>query len=208
MEPKFVLEEKYINGEKAYEITQNLFSMSLLFSSFCYPDAKTCFFVEAFNFYQDLEPKVLYESFSQSITTYILQNMNKRHLITGEYVKNKSAELGSRMEMLGNYDYKNGNVTMYLFYFYKLRSFEQKDIKFLKSLFRLLEMDISNIAIVIKQGKIYLKLKREFILKQLVTGEYLKHVVNAKPIFQERISDECFILKEFLADRRLLKRKK
>ena len=85
-------------------------SLSLLFRSFRYPNAQTYFFVELFNFYQNLSlyEDYLYQSFSQSITTYCLKEMEKRGLISFEKQFKSlasSPHLRKCMELFGNFQY-------------------------------------------------------------------------------------------------------
>lgn len=162
---KFYKEKNYVNNEECYTLSQNCFSLKLLFSSLFFDDAKICFIVEAFNYFQDLEENILYESFSQSLTTFILEQMKRKKIIDGEYIKRNSVDLKEHMEMLGNYDYKKSKVTMYSYYFYKLRSFAYKDIPFIKKVLMTLNIDISNIIVREKNNKIYLKVRKKVNLE-------------------------------------------
>lgn len=108
LEECFIVEK--LKVFECYNITQNTVSLSLLFRSFRYPNAQTYFFVELFNFYQNLSlyEDYLYQSFSQSITTYCLKEMEKRGLISFEkQFKNLSSSphLRKCMELFGNFQY-------------------------------------------------------------------------------------------------------
>lgn len=50
----FFFTKEVYNKEVFYDINQNAYSLPLLFTSLIFPNAKTCFFVELFNFFQNL----------------------------------------------------------------------------------------------------------------------------------------------------------
>lgn len=205
---KFYLEKEYLNGEEVNEINQNLFSLDLLIKSSLYKDAKTGFIIEIFNFYQDLENGKFYKSFSQALTTYILEQMDFRGLIDGEYIKSKYINLNTFNKMFDNYNYKN-DTRMYIYYFYKLRSFNKSDKQFIKNMAKALNVDLKNIVISYKDNKMYLKLKREFVIKQIVSQEVLKKVWQKRKF----LYDDIAIVLNFYEDTfneqlRLLKGKK
>lgn len=147
MKVDYQLKESFIVEKlkifECYNITQNINSLSLLFHSFRYPNAQTYFFVELFNFYQNLplNEDYPYHSFSQSITTYCLKEMEKRGLISiVKQLKSSSSpsNLGKCMELFGNFQYRREEVSMYHIYFYKLRSFNNQDTSFLQEKYFLL----------------------------------------------------------------------
>ncbi len=189
---KFYIQELNQKGKTYYDISQNLYSLPLLLDSCYYSNATTSFFIEAFNFYQDL-PKnsdFPYHIFSQSVTTYCLKELARHQMITLKSIQSDKSELNNYMEMLGNYEYKSPIVQMYDNYFYKKRNLMKKDISLLKSMMHILNIDISNLKIVSKGNKIYIRTKSRFLCHQLLSGEYFKNMQKQKEIFR-------YILKEY-----------
>lgn len=187
IEESFVIEkEKDDKFQFYYDITQNLYSLSLILSSCFSFDATTYFFIELFNFYQDLpiENVYPYHSNSQSITTYCLKELARKKLI---YLlsceKGILYDLDSYMEMFGIHNYPNINVQMYHCYFYKKRNLTKKNILLLKSIARILHIDLSNLTIVPKNQKIYLKMKSCYKCHQLLSGEYFKNIYRQREYF-------------------------
>lgn len=181
MKESFIIEKKKETGKEfqfCYNIKQNLYSLSLVLASCFSPDATTCFFIELFNFFQDLpiENDYPYRSNSQSITTYCLKELARKKMIELDYSKKGGIyDIHSYMEMLGAYNYLNLDVQMYYCYFYKKCNLNKEDISLLKSMAHILNIDFSNLKIVFRDNRIYLKMKSSYKFYQLVSGEYFKN---------------------------------
>lgn len=193
----FVMRKEHFGSRNYYNIEQNSSSyLSFLLSMFLYPNAITYFFVELFNFYQDLPimDDYPYRSYSQGLTTYCLKELARNQMIRLISCQNGGqANLQSFMEMVGNYDYKE-EVQMHYCYFYKQRSLDREDIPLIKSMAYFLNIDISNLKIVVKDSKIYLKAKNKFICHQLLSGERLKNL-NSQTKILNAIDNKESILK-------------
>lgn len=189
----FFVEKGKVGNRKYYNISQNVSSFSFLLSTFQYPNAKTCFFVELFNFYQDLPKRndYPYRSFSQGFVTYCLKELARNQII--ELVsckKSHKTQLTTYMEMLGNYEHKNKEVQMYYSYFYKKRSFNKKDISLIRSMAHILNINASQLKIVSKDNKIYLKMSNKYKFHQLLTGDNFKNTYIQREVIYS-------ILKEY-----------
>lgn len=188
---KYYIELERTGRDFYYEISQNLFSIPLLFSSLFYPNATTCFFVELFNFYQDL-PKhanLPYYVYSQSLTTYFLKTLGRNDIV--ELLScNKSHifELNDYMMMLGNFH--NKETWMYCCYFYKRRSFNKNDILLVKNMANFLNIDFSQLKIVFEENKMFLKMKSKYKCQQFVTGNVFKNIYKQRKVLY-------YVLKEY-----------
>lgn len=182
---KFYLEKDKSGKQIFFDISQNLWSIPLWFSALKYPNAKTCFFVEFFNCYQDLSERndYPYRSMSQGFTTYCLKELARNKIIDLIFCnKTHQFELNEYMEMLGNYDNKNKGIQMYCCYFYKKRSLNEEDIPLIKSLACLLNIDFSDIKIVSKENTIYLKMTNKYRYQQIITKRYFKNLYQQRTI--------------------------
>ena len=190
MKDKFFYALNDRNVPPCYEVEQNLSSPLFLFNALKYPNAKTCFLVEAFNYFQDLPIKTDYPycSYSQILTTYCLKMLDKEKFIDIKacFLLGKE-DLESYMEMLGNYDYKKKEVKMYDVYFYKLCSLGQKDVPFAYKLMSKLGADSSILKVYVKDEKIYFGLKKNFLCKQWLTGEIFRNSLRQKEFFIEML---------------------
>lgn len=211
----FCINDKFsVENEKTYfDISQNLWSIPLWFSSLMYPNAKTCFFVEVFNCYQNLleTNDYLYRSVSQSLTTYCLKELARNKIIDLIFCnKTHQFELNEYMEMLGNYDNKNKETQMYCCYFYKKRSLNEKDIPLIKSLACLLNIDFSDIEIVSKENNIYLKMTNKYRYQQIITRRYFKNLYQQRTILYNILKEykDYFFDDEKENSKQLLKQKK
>ncbi len=202
LKEKFYLEEVDIDNGKVYDIFQNLYSLPLLFSALKYPDAKICFFVELINFYQTLEENVLYQSFSQSFTTYCLKILGRNKIIDLVHFKNsKNVDLNSHMEMLGNFHYKNSCVPMYIVNFYKLRSLNEVDIPLIKNLAYFLDINLSILEFIYKNDKMYIQLRKDFAIQQIKNGTLCKNLfMQRKNIYTILKDCQAYFFEDFIDD--------
>ena len=131
-----------------------------------------------------------YRSYSQGITTYCLKKLAKNKKIElVSYKKVCKTQLDAYKEMLGNYDAKSKENQMHYCYFYKLCDFDKKDIRLIKDVARMLNIDLSNLRTVTKNHKIYLKMKSSYKYHQLLSGEYFKNMRMQKEILLSMIEE-------------------
>ncbi len=195
-----------------YDICQNDSSLPLLFSSLFYEDATSCFFLEAINFYQNLESKSLtttipYFSYSQSFTTYGLKLLERQHLI--EIVKcnrDKSYNLDTYESLFGSCHDKE--VAMYSVFFYKLRDLQERDLPFLKSLAKALHVDFSQYEIFYENEKMFFGLKKSAKIKNIFSSGFISKILIRKDAFfyiGTSIKEE--LLRDVFSGRKLKKNK-
>lgn len=178
----FVEKGKENNDCIYYDISQNLSSFPFTLSVFQYPNAITCFFVELFNFYQDLPKRsnYPYRSFSQELTTYFLRELAEKQLIELVFCK-KSVKVGldAYMEMLGNYNHKE-KIQMYYCYFYKKRNMDEKDVPMIKNIASALHINLSYLKFVFQNDKMYLEVKNTYKFKNFIRGRYFKNLYQQR----------------------------
>lgn len=188
----FFIEKETVGNSTYYDISQNISSLFFLLATFQYPDPITCFFIEAFNFYQDLPKRsnYPYRSCSQGLTTYYLREFARNQIINLiSSQKSHKIPLTAYMKMLGNYDHKNKEVQMYYSYFYKKRNLNKKDIPMIKNIAHILNIDVSNLKIISKNSKIYLRMNNKYKFYQLLTGENFKKIYAQKEIIYSMLKE-------------------
>lgn len=82
---------------------------------------------------------------------------------------------------------------MFFVFFYKLRSFEKKDLPFLESILQNMVIDTKILNIVTKNEKLYIELQKAFIIRQVLNKEYVKKLWKKKELISS-------ILKEYKYD--------
>lgn len=197
-EPFFTSLEISENGS-FYDISQNDYSLLLLFSSLFYKDAISCFFLELLNFYQKLESKnffttIPYLSYSQAITTYGLKCLARHHLIEILFCyQDNSYDLENYESLFGVYHKKE--VAMYTVSFYKLRNIMEKDLPLIASLAKGLQVDFSQFETYSVNEVLFFRLKKEAMLKNIFSSSIFEKVNTRKePLFSilDSITDEIF----------------
>ena len=178
LKDKFIVEEDENENYCYYDITQNLQSLPLIFSSANYPDVKTCFFVELINFFQSIPIQTTYpyRSYSQSLTTYCLKQLNRSQLIKIVFSEpEEKRDLDDYAQPLGNFNLKS-EVSMTEAYFYKLRSLDKRDLSLIENIAKILDIDLSNLEVCYVNEKVHLKLNKKFLMHQILSGETFKNI--------------------------------
>ena len=197
---KFYTLEENIGGVSSCNISQSKYSLPLLFAALKYPDAKTCFFIELFNFYQNLDFNILYRSFSPAMTTYALQELSRKHLIDFKIdTRSYFLDLSDYGKILGNYNlFKNEKERIYLVYFYKLSSIKKEHLSTIISLAKIVGIDFSNIKVYLKNDIMYLGLEKRILLKRLLSLEYFKKLCQQRKIISDIVNEaKSYIFEDF-----------
>lgn len=180
-----------------YKISQNPYSVILFFESLFYPNARSYFFVKLINLFQDLpiydegdDRKIIYNSLSQSFTTYCLKLLARNGFIniTSQSSKKEDYDLIDYVCLLDanidkrEYDY---NVQMYDVYFSKNKSFLEEDLAFIYNIARFMGIDKSIYESIYKEGKIYLRLKKSLFFTQLLSGNAWSRLMQKNYVWKD-----------------------
>ncbi len=201
MQKKFFINSfRNPENKKVYNISQNIYSFSLLLNSLFFSDSRAYFFMELINVFQDLKiGNITYYSYSQAFTTYCLKMLARNHFINinscervqGEGNTCNLVDYKSLIDANTNHKNKNYNVAMYDVYFQKICSFIEEDLPFIFRTASTFGIDINLFEPFLKEGKLYLRLKRKILISEIVKGNTFKKL-KAQKSEVEQIIIELF----------------
>lgn len=175
-------------------IDQNNCSIKLPFKQLFYPDSRTNFYLTFFNFFQNLDNNLKYESYSQSATTYHLKQLEKLNKIKIHCItKDLKINLNKYYESFHNVN--NKDIQMYNVIFEKIDSFHLEDLDYVFNIFHNLKINNKYLNYYLKNNNIYFKINNLSKIKLLTSKDFddfkftlalvLEILLNMKDDFNE-----------------------
>ncbi len=159
-----------VNEIEYNRIDQNYCSIKLPFKQLFYPDSRTNFYLTFFNFFQDLDNNLKYESYSQAATTYYLKLLEKLNKIKiYSITKELKINLNKYYEPFHNFN--NRDVQMYNVVFEKIDSFHLNDLNCLYNIFSNLKIDDKYLNYYVKNNNVYFKISNLSKIKLLTSKD-------------------------------------